>query len=72
LSRFIKDEDKLKRGIGDFIYKFVNEYSHGKDFTKDISAPMLEAKDIANNIMGFIRCSDKEHYDHLKSLHINN
>ncbi|MCK4947823.1 MAG: AAA family ATPase [Candidatus Aureabacteria bacterium] len=68
LSRFINDPDHLKKGTGDFILKFVHEYSHGRNFSRDVSAPALEAKSIAKNVLEFIRFADKEHYGYLKAL----
>jgi wobble nucleotide-excising tRNase len=67
LSRFVKDPNRLKQGIGDFIVKFVHEHSHGQEFSRPITASMLEAKDIAKTTMEFIRLADDEHYDKLKS-----
>ncbi|MFA5197581.1 MAG: AAA family ATPase [Patescibacteria group bacterium] len=68
LNRFINDSDHLKKGTGDFIVKFLHEYSHGRDFSRDVSAPALEAKAIAKNVLEFIRFADKEHYNDLKAL----
>ena len=68
LSRFVKDPDHLKKATGDFILKFLHEYSHGRDFSRGISASALEAKAIAKNVLEFIRFADKDHYDYLKAL----
>jgi hypothetical protein len=58
----------MKRGTGDFIVKFLHEYSHGQDFSRAVSASMLEAMPIAKNVLKFIYLADKEHYDHLVTL----
>ncbi|MDO8675236.1 MAG: AAA family ATPase [Candidatus Omnitrophota bacterium] len=68
LSRFINDQDHLKKGTGDFVLKFLHEYSHGRDFSRDVTAPTLEAKAIAKNVLEFIRFADKDHYDYVKTL----
>jgi wobble nucleotide-excising tRNase len=68
LNRFVNEADHLKKATGDFIIKFLHEYSHGRDFSRDVSAPTLEAKAIAKNVLEFIRFADKEHYDYLKAL----
>jgi len=67
LNRFVEDEDQFKRGVGDFIVKFVHEYSHGQEFSRPITAAMLEAKNIAKKTIEFIKLADKEHYDKLKA-----
>jgi len=68
LNRFVKAPDHLKKATGDFILKFLHEYSHGRDFSRGISAPALEAKAIAKNVLEFIRFADKDHYDYVKAL----
>ena len=68
LNRFVNDTDHLEKSTGDFILKFLHEYSHGRDFSRDVSAPTLEAKSIAKNVLEFIRFADKDHYDYLKAL----
>ena len=68
LTRYVANDDHLKRGIGDFVVKFLNEYSHGQDFTRPVSATMFEDKAIASNVLEFIRQADKEHYDDLARL----
>lgn len=67
-NRFIGDPNHLKKGVGDFIVKFLHEYSHGQDFSRPISASMLESKQIAKNILEFIRLADDDHYDRLEKL----
>lgn len=67
LNRFIENENQLKRGVGDFIVKFIHEYSHGQEFSRPITAAMLEAKNIAKKTIEFIKLADKEHYDKLKA-----
>ncbi len=68
LNRFVKNQEHLRKGVGDFILKFVNENSHGQDFSRPITATMFEAKDIAKGTLEFIRFADKEHYNDLKCL----
>jgi len=68
LNRFVKDPDHLKKATGDFILKFLHEYSHGRDFSRGVSGPALEAKAIAKNVLELIRFSDKDHYDYVKAL----
>ena len=68
LSRFVSDQNRLKKGVGDFVLKFVNEYSHGQDFSRPISASMLEAKPTAENVLEFVRLADSEHYTDLEKL----
>jgi wobble nucleotide-excising tRNase len=67
LNRFVEDTNQLKRGVGDFVVKFVHEYSHGQDFSRPVTAAMLEAKNIAKNTLEFIKLADKEHYDKLEA-----
>jgi len=67
-NRFIGDPSHLKKGIGDFVVKFLHEYSHGQDFSRPISASMLESKQIAKNVLEFIRLADDDHYDRLEKL----
>jgi|GEM_PF-2404319 len=67
-NRFIADPNELKKGTGDFVVKFLHEYSHGQDFSRAISASMLESKPIAQNVLQFIELADKEHYDHIQVL----
>ena len=67
-NRFIADPSRLKKGIGDFIVKFLHEYSHGQDFTREITSSMLESKPISKNVLEFIRLADNEHYDELERL----
>src|SRR5690606_1339345 len=38
VSRFVGNADELKKGTGDFVVKFLHEYSHGQDFSRSISA----------------------------------
>ncbi len=66
--RFVSSEEELKKGTGDFIVKFLHEYSHGQDFSRPISASMLESKQIAKNVLEFIRLADDDHYDRLEKL----
>ncbi|MDD5032695.1 MAG: AAA family ATPase [Candidatus Pacebacteria bacterium] len=68
LNRFVADPNHLKKGTGDFVVKFLHEYSHGQDFSRPISAAMLEGKSIAKNVLKFIELADKEHYDDIKAL----
>ncbi|MFH1093953.1 MAG: AAA family ATPase [Candidatus Omnitrophota bacterium] len=68
LNRFVNSDDHLKKATGDFVLKFLHEYSHGRDFSRAISASALESKAIAKNVLEFIRFADKDHYDHLKGL----
>lgn len=67
-NRFIANPNELKTGTGDFVVKFLHEYSHGQDFSRAISASMLESKSIAKNVLQFIELADKEHYDHIQIL----
>jgi len=67
-NRFIADPSHLKKGVGDFVIKFLHEYSHGQDFSRPISASMLESKQIAKNVLEFIRLADDDHYDRLEKL----
>lgn len=67
LNRFVADQNLLKKGTGDFIVKFLHEYSHGQDFTRPISASTFEAKPIAQNVLKFIQLADSEHYSELSS-----
>jgi wobble nucleotide-excising tRNase len=67
LTRYIKDENKFKQGVGDFVVKFLNENSHGQDFTRTVVASSFEAKDIAKMTMEFIKFEDYEHFNHLES-----
>ncbi len=67
-NRFIGDPSHLKKGVGDFVVKFLHEYSHGQDFSRPISASMLESKQIAHNVLEFIRLADDDHYDRLEKL----
>ena len=57
-----------QHGIGDFVIKFANEYSHGQDFSRAVATPMFEAKEIAGQILKFIELADKEHFDTLAAL----
>ncbi len=68
LSRFVGDANHLKKGTGDFVVKFLHEYSHGQDFSRGISASMLEAKPIAQNVLKFIQLADGEHYADLEKI----
>ena len=68
LTRYVEDENQFKRGVGDFIVKFVNEYSHGEEFSRPISATMLEAEKIAEKTLQFIKLADEEHYDKIKKI----
>jgi wobble nucleotide-excising tRNase len=68
LNRFVSAQDRLKSGTGDFIVKFLHEYSHGQDFSRPVSASMFEADSVAKNILAFIRFADKEHFDDLASM----
>lgn len=68
LSRFVEDQEQLKRGTGDFVVKFLHEYSHGQDFSRPISAPMFESKAIAENVLRFIKLTDEEHYKALAKM----
>ena len=68
LTRFVADPNLLKKGTGDFIVKFLHEYSHGQNFTRPVSASMFEAKAVTENILSFIRLADQDHYDKLQSL----
>ncbi len=65
-NRFVANENHLKKGTGDFVVKFLHEYSHGQDFSRPVSASMLEGKAIAINVLKFIQLADKDHYDILK------
>lgn len=56
-----------QRALGDFILKFMDEYSHGRDFTRPISASTFEAKSVATNILKLIEIADQEHYERLVS-----
>lgn len=67
-NRFIGDPNHLKKGVGDFVVKFLHEYSHGQDFSRPIFASMLESKQIAKNVLEFIRLADDDHYDRLEKL----
>lgn len=68
LNRFVADSNDLKKGTGDFVVKFLHEYSHGQDFSRAISASMLEGKPIAQNVLKFIELADGEHYKDLEAL----
>jgi len=72
LNRFVADENVLKKGTGDFIVKFLHEYSHGQDFSRPISTSMLEGKTIAKNVIQFIKIADTEHYKQLKKMILPN
>lgn len=68
LNRFVADPNNLKKGTGDFVVKFLHEYSHGQDFSRPISASMLEGKPMAQNVLKFIELADGEHYNYLVAL----
>lgn len=66
-TRFITHNNHLRRAVGDAILKFINEYSHGRDFGRPVTAAVLEAESVCDNVLHFIRLSDKVHYDYLVS-----
>lgn len=68
LTRYANEDNVYKRGICDFVLKFVNEYSHGQEFSRPTSATMLEAKKIAENTLEFIKHADSDHYSRLKEI----
>ncbi len=68
MSRFVTSNDDRMKGTGDFIVKFLHEYSHGQDFSRGISASMLEAKPIALNVLKFIELADEDHYSRLETI----
>ena len=68
LNRFVGDPNKLKDGTGDFIVKFLHEYSHGQDFSRPVSASTFESGPVTDNILAFIRLADREHYNDLVAL----
>lgn len=65
-NRFVSDP--LKQGTANFVVKFLHEYSHGQDFSRPISAAMLESKQIAKKVVEFIRLADTEHYEDMEKL----
>lgn len=67
-NRFVADQNQLRKGTGDFVVKFLHEYSHGQDFSRAITATMLESKQIAKNVLEFIRLADSEHYADMAAL----
>ncbi len=68
VTRFKHNQEELEKGVYDFVIKFLNEYSHGQDFSRPITASLFEAQPIAQNTLKFIELADKEHYDELKKL----
>ncbi|MFT5387765.1 MAG: wobble nucleotide-excising tRNase, partial [Candidatus Omnitrophota bacterium] len=68
LSRFIADDNELKKSTGEYICKFINEYSHGQEFSRDITASLFEANTIAENVINFIKYADSDHCTELLSL----
>jgi wobble nucleotide-excising tRNase len=66
-TRFADVDDATRRAAGHSILKFVNEYSHGTDFNRPITASVLEAQPIALAVRDFIRVADPEHYDSLSA-----
>lgn len=68
LSRFVRDQNQLRSGTGDFIVKFLHEHSHGQDFGRSIAASTFEAEAVAKNVLTFIREADKEHFDDLAGM----
>lgn len=61
-----QSSDMAKKVAGEFVYKFVNEYSHGQDFSRQITSVALEAKEIAKKTLDFICYADGEHYKSLR------
>lgn len=64
-NRFVESDEPHKRAVGETVLKFINEYSHGLNFDRSVTESVLEAKDIASDVMEFIKMSDKAHYDNL-------
>lgn len=68
LNRFVRDPDRRRNGVGDAVLKFLNEYSHGREFERPVSSAVLEAPSICENVLEFIRLSDQDHFDHLLKM----
>jgi wobble nucleotide-excising tRNase len=68
LNRFSTDPSPSAKAMGDFMVKFLHEYSHGQDFTRSISASTFEAKAVCENILLFIKLTDGEHYKKMTDL----
>lgn len=67
-NRYTSEQNPVSRGIADFIIKFLHEYSHGRDFSRPITASTFEAKSVAKNTLDFIKLADKDHFDKLEKL----
>lgn len=65
LNMFVRDPDWHRNGVGDAVLKFLNEYSHGRDFERPVTSAVMEAPSICENVLEFIRLGDREHYDYL-------
>ncbi|MBU0531055.1 MAG: AAA family ATPase [Candidatus Uhrbacteria bacterium] len=62
-DKFIDDTtDRAKQVAGEAVYKFVNEYSHNLDFSRDITATTMNSLEIAKKTLSFIKNADEEHY----------
>lgn len=65
-TRFLKDDDRDKKGVGTAVVKFLHEYSHGQDFGRPVTAAVIEADDLCENVLEFIRLADPVHYSALE------
>jgi wobble nucleotide-excising tRNase len=65
-NHFLPDADHRKRGVGESVLKFVNEYSHGGRFDRPITASQFEAPAVAKLVLDFIRLADQDHFKLLK------
>ena len=68
LNRFVRDPDRRRSGVGDAVLKFLNEYSHGREFERPVSSAVLEAPSICGNVLEFILLSDEDHFNHLLKM----
>lgn len=67
-SRFVTSENPRRRAVGDAVLKFVNEYSHGRDFGRPVTSAVAEADAICNDVLEFIRMNDRVHYQALETI----
>lgn len=63
---FLPDAKERRRGVGEAVLRFVNEYSHGGRFDRPVTASQFEAPAVAKMTLDFIRFADGDHYKLLK------
>lgn len=64
-NKLAQNHEIRNTGTAEAVKKFLHEYSHGYDYSRDVTASVMEGVKIREHVLRFIELADPEHYSSL-------